>query len=79
VAGDAEPERAPAELREPIAEDLGGVPNRVDQLVPHPGHAARHRTAVELANVACRRRPWSGDRASVKTGTARPLAKDVEM
>jgi hypothetical protein len=43
MADDAEGERAPAELREPVAEDLRRVPDRVEQLV------SRHGTTIELA------------------------------
>ena len=45
MADDAEGERTPAEFREPVAEDVRRVPDRVEQLVPVP----RHGTTIELA------------------------------
>ena len=37
MADDAEPERAPTEIRQVVPEDPGGVPDRVDQgLEPEP-------------------------------------------
>jgi hypothetical protein len=45
MADDAERERTPAEFREPVAEDLRRVPDRVEQLVPLPPHGIE----IELA------------------------------
>jgi hypothetical protein len=75
VAEDGERKRAEAELREAVPEDLDRMPDRVEQLAVSLGHG----TASEVAWVAWRSRPRSGDCASVKTGTARPPANDVEM
>ena len=36
VADDSEPERAPPERRQPVEEDVDGMPDRVEQLVPLP-------------------------------------------